>query len=237
MTLKAKDIMHRRVVLVRDDAPVSECARLVTEHHVSGLPVVDAGRRLVGIVSQADLVRAYQAVPGGQQPRLARDVMTRGAVTVREDDTIESLVGLMLGRRIHRVVVLSGETICGIVSTMDVIGVVGGGRHDAPRGGDGPAPRSYSNLYSNRHERLLLRLEHIEKIQEIQRLYAARRLHEHRDPLTISDLVNACLDVLFEFSIPFARVEAPGEMRDLITDSIFDELQARLARRAAEEPA
>lgn len=233
MTLKAKDIMRRRVVLVRDDTTLPECARLVTEHRVSGLPVVDAGQSLVGIISQADLVRAYQAEPGGRQLRLVRDAMTRGAVTVREDEPIESLVALMLSRRIHRVVVLAGEAICGIVSTMDIIGVVGvigGGRSTVPQGGRDATRRSYSNLYSNRHERLLLRLEHIEKIQEIQRLYAAQRLHEHRDPLTISDVVNACLDALFEFSIPFARAGSATEIQGVITDFLFEELQARLAR-------
>jgi CBS domain-containing protein len=54
--MKIEDVMTRKVITVRPDTPIHEAARLMTQHRVSGLPVVDETGRPVGIVSEGDLI-------------------------------------------------------------------------------------------------------------------------------------------------------------------------------------
>ena len=59
--MKAADIMTGRVISVTPDASILECARLMLQHRISGLPVIDAAGNLVGIVSEGDFLRRVEA--------------------------------------------------------------------------------------------------------------------------------------------------------------------------------
>lgn len=55
------DVMHRAVVTTTGDTPVGEAAALMVDHRIGGLPVVDAGRRVVGVITETDIFRAFVA--------------------------------------------------------------------------------------------------------------------------------------------------------------------------------
>ncbi len=137
--LVARDVMTTAVVTVRPDTPVKEIARLLLTHHISGVPVVSEDGKLVGIVTEADLLyKERPAVEEGGILRLlrrgqlaeaerkaegqaARDVMTSPVVTVEEDTPLREVAALMARRQINRVPVVRGDQVVGIVSRADVL--------------------------------------------------------------------------------------------------------------------
>jgi CBS domain len=67
--MKAADVMTLGAVTIRSDATVSEAARLMLQYGISGLPVVDAGGHLVGIVTEGDFLRRTETGTGQHRPR------------------------------------------------------------------------------------------------------------------------------------------------------------------------
>jgi len=134
--------MTTRVIWVRKDASFREMATAFREYRVSAFPVIDENRRVIGVVSEADLL-AKQALDGGydgmpgmitgllrrREQEKARgvtagDVMTSPAVTVRPEDTVEHAARLMYTRKVKRLPVVDvGGHLVGIISRMDVLTV------------------------------------------------------------------------------------------------------------------
>lgn len=232
--LLARDIMQRDVVVVREDAPLPDCVRLLCQKHITGVPVIDATRSMVGIVSQTDLLR-HEAVllaalrkasegaacAGWEEAaaRRVRDIMSREVICGTEETPVDRLVEAMLSRNIHRVVITAGRGVVGIVTTVDLARLVARGGRGAWSAGE--RRRDYSNLYSNRHEKLLMRVEHIDRIKAIQRQHAAQALHEHRGSLTVSDVVNSSLDFVLEHVEEGLRFEEDSDLRDSIAEGVY----------------
>jgi CBS domain-containing protein len=143
--MRARDLMTRDVVTVPPDTPVPALARLLAERGVSSAPVVEADGRLVGIVTEADLLRRVAALgerPKGWLARLfadpsaqaaryakghgarARDVMTTDLITVEEDARAEEIARLLEEHRIKRVPVLRDGRLAGVVSRADLLRAV-----------------------------------------------------------------------------------------------------------------
>ena len=120
------ELMSIDPVTIGADEPAQAAEHLMAERRVSGLPVVDRSGKLVGVVSQTDLVRAHAA---GQSlaswPGLAvRHLMTAPALTVRIDESLLEAARRMEERHVHRLVVVSagGDTPIGVISTLDLVG-------------------------------------------------------------------------------------------------------------------
>ena len=79
----------------------------------------------------------------------------------------------------------------------------------------------YSDVYSSKHEKLLLRLDHIDRMDAIRRTFNKNRLHESKAPLTTSDIVNACLDFVFEQRVPFHELKDSSELAGLIGNQVY----------------
>jgi CBS domain-containing protein len=142
MKSTVKDVMSTRVIAVRKTASFKEMATRLREHHLSAFPVVDDDFKVIGVVSEADLL-TKEALDGGQggmpgmisgilqrreQERAAGltagDLMTRPAVTVQPDDPVEQAVRLMYARRVKRLPVTdSAGHLVGIISRTDVLTV------------------------------------------------------------------------------------------------------------------
>jgi len=142
---RVRDIMTRDVIKVRADTSVSEIARLMFEHHASGLPVVDESDRVLGVVTELDMVvrntrlklpafftllnaTIYFESAGHFRERLhhmlgttAREIMTESPITITADATIEELAEIMVGRRVNPIPVVENGLLIGIVSRYDVI--------------------------------------------------------------------------------------------------------------------
>ncbi len=155
MAILAADFMHRNVVTVDPFLPAAELGRLLDRESISGAPVVANGR-LVGVVSRADLVRAqseatdraealldyYRDVGGGsgdpsEQTWITgegsgglcvRDLMSDNLVTVTAKQSVADVARTLATRRIHRVLVVEDGRLLGVISSLDVVRLVGDGR-------------------------------------------------------------------------------------------------------------
>jgi len=119
------ELMSTNPIVVSADAPLAEAARLLEQHHVHGLPVVDALGGLVGVVSQTDMLRAratddlWARWPGLR----VRHLMTSPALTIAAEAGIAAAAVRMERERVHRLIVVGpdGQTPVGVVSTTDLV--------------------------------------------------------------------------------------------------------------------
>jgi CBS domain-containing protein len=138
-TTTVSDVMTTSVVFVREDADFKEIVTVMRSRRVSALPVLDAADRVIGVVSEADLL-AKEAEP--EFPRglirlawrlnqrskaagmTAAEVMAKPAITIGEDAPVAEAARLMQSRRVKRLPVVDDHgRLCGIVSRTDVLSV------------------------------------------------------------------------------------------------------------------
>lgn len=117
-----RDVMHRKVITCRVDTPLREVARLLDSEGINALVVVDEGGDLSGVVSQTDLVKAFDQQ---WESMVAEDVMTPDVVTIVADIPVLAAVELMVDNQIHRVVITQGGLAprrpVGVLSMTDVV--------------------------------------------------------------------------------------------------------------------
>lgn len=124
--------MTSPVVTVGPDLSVKETARLLLRHSISAVPVVDEAGRLVGIVSELDLLLGdvpadpvAHVMPvepdAAAPPRTVRDVMTRDVLALAEDADAADVARLMRESSLKSIPVLRGEMVVGIVSRRDLL--------------------------------------------------------------------------------------------------------------------
>lgn len=120
IALLARDVMTTEVVTVPPSMTMQELARLLAERHISGVPVVDHMGRVVGIVSEADILSRRQ----GEET--VRAIMTTDVVAVAEEESVHEIALLLWMKRINRVPVLRQGELVGIVSRTDLVKALAG---------------------------------------------------------------------------------------------------------------
>lgn len=138
--------MTRQVITVKMDDSLEAVARLMTERRISGFPVVWPDGRIVGVISEGDLLRRFRSVqvpsflsilgglfPVGSLEVLEREireiaalkvseVMSRPAITASPDWTVERAAGVMIEKQINRLPVTDAEgRVVGIVTRADLV--------------------------------------------------------------------------------------------------------------------
>jgi CBS domain-containing protein len=111
--LKARDIMAREIVTVGSDMLVEDAAKLLAYHNISGMPVEDPDGKIVGIVSEADVI--------GHIGAIVSDVMSENVISVGEEATVEEIATLLATHRIKRVPVMANGSVRGMVSRSDIV--------------------------------------------------------------------------------------------------------------------
>ena len=140
--MRAADIMARNIVSARPEMSLEQAAEYMLRYRVSGLPVLNSSDRLVGVLTEGDLLRRQELGTDKKRPRwlgfllspgkLAQeyaqshgrkvaDVMTPNPITIEPDTPLEDIVSLMNGRRIKRIPVVQGGVLVGIVSRADIM--------------------------------------------------------------------------------------------------------------------
>jgi CBS domain-containing protein len=154
--MRAMDVMTTGVITVAPDTSVQALAKLLSERGISGVPVVDAADRLVGIVSEGDLLHRVET--GTERPvgcrrswwldtiasdqelardyvkshgRTAKDVMTREIISVAETTDLAEVAMLLETKRIKRVPVLRDGKVVGIVSRANLVRALAVTKSDA----------------------------------------------------------------------------------------------------------
>jgi len=144
-----RDVMTRRVAVVPPEASLAEAAAIMSRRAVSGLPVVGTRGRVVGVLSQKDIVRALPGVSGGRLPRNVFDLllsskngrsgsppdarrkvlestrvrtgMTKPAITIEPGASLDEAVRVLIDHGINRLPVLSAGKLVGIVTRHDLL--------------------------------------------------------------------------------------------------------------------
>jgi len=140
--MRAIDVMVRDVVTVRPDTDVADAIKLLSEHDVSALPVLDNEGNLVGMLSEADLIHRVEigtekhrpwwleAVTGAStlaeefaksHGKKVGEIMATGIVSVTEETPLSEIAGLFERKRIKRVPVVKDSKLVGIVSRSNLI--------------------------------------------------------------------------------------------------------------------
>lgn len=130
-----REVMTTPVVTVPHTATVKQAISLLYELDITAAPVVDGHERVVGIVSEMDLLRGeFEADPrafarpvpdpDGPPPRRVDELMTRHVLTVRETTDVAELAELMMSTGVKSVPVVHGGALVGIVSRRDLMGVL-----------------------------------------------------------------------------------------------------------------
>jgi CBS domain-containing protein len=143
--MRAHQIMTRPVVTVTPETTIVDAANLMLQRHVSGLPVVDGGGKLVGVVSEGDFIRRSEIGTGRRRGRWLRfilgpgksasdfvhehghkvgEVMTKSPLTITEDTALAEIVALMEKNNVKRLPVVRGDKVVGIVSRANLLQAV-----------------------------------------------------------------------------------------------------------------
>lgn len=143
----ARDIMHRKVVTVAPDTSLRDVIQLFLQKQITGAPVVDDGGKILGVVSQTDLLRYEQRAtlpPSSETPSFyqasngdvlvtqlqkleappeaqVQDIMTPAAFMTEESTPISAIARFMLRRHVHRILVTRKGKLAGILTSMDLL--------------------------------------------------------------------------------------------------------------------
>lgn len=119
-----ENVMTVSPVVISEDEAISSVAELLAGYDISGLPVVDAADRLVGVISQTDLIRLQgAAIPWhGWHGLIVRDLMTSPAQTIDGSASLDDAARLMTGSSVHRLVVVDDDLApIGVISESDLV--------------------------------------------------------------------------------------------------------------------
>ena len=118
--LKAKDVMTRPVLSARKNASARDIAMQILSGLYSGMPVTDDSGKVIGVVTEFDLLRKVQE--GKELVKLtAEDVMTKDPVTVDENKQIEDVLKIMIENNIIRIPVTSKDRLVGVIARCDIL--------------------------------------------------------------------------------------------------------------------
>lgn len=137
--MRIEHLMRRDVVTVSPETSLKQVAALLAERSISGVPVCDAGRHVLGVVSEADILRKELGVAGGRggaldwllgdgdgtaakaAARTAGEAMSSPAITIEPGRPVAEAARLMLERGVNRLPVVLGGELVGIVARADLV--------------------------------------------------------------------------------------------------------------------
>jgi CBS domain-containing membrane protein len=137
------DVMTKNVITVKQDADLHEAARILSEKGISGMPVVDDSNKVIGVISEADILMLAglkkghtfkdivhtilgEPVPARKGGNRVKDVMGIPQITCKADDDIAGAAKVLDEKKIKRLPVVDGEgKLIGIISRADIVKAIG----------------------------------------------------------------------------------------------------------------
>ncbi len=115
----AKDIMTTQVMTVQPSTSIKEAMKLLIGIEISGLIVADDQRNILGVLTEKDLMVAYDFLKDLKAP--IKDYMNTNLITVTEDTTIEEISTILVQGDIRRVPVVKDGKVVGVISRRDIL--------------------------------------------------------------------------------------------------------------------
>lgn len=150
--LSAKELMSTDVITVTGTTPVQELAKILSDNKISGAPVVDDQGRVIGVVTESDLIDQNKIVhiptvvaildsflflesPGKMEKELKKmtgilveDIFADQVITVQQDTPLDEVATLMAEKKVHTLPVLDGEKLVGVIGKSDIIRSIAQGK-------------------------------------------------------------------------------------------------------------
>ncbi len=132
--MKVAELMQRNVRTVGSEASIAEVVLSLADAHVSGMPVVDQGGRMIGVISASDVLTAEAEAESQNVGRQllentsVREIMTTRPFTVAPDEDVREAARQMLYADVHRLFVAEEDRLVGVVSTTDIVRAVANGK-------------------------------------------------------------------------------------------------------------
>jgi CBS domain-containing protein len=121
--MRAKDIMTREVITVSPSMTIKNLAMTLIKNQISGAPVAGKNGKIVGIVSEADIV--------GKKGKDVKAIMSKKVISVNEDTPVDEIAQLMTTHKIKRLPVMRSDEVVGVVSRADIVSAIALGKHVA----------------------------------------------------------------------------------------------------------
>ena len=146
--ITARDLMTTNVITVKNDMPIKQIMKIMADHKIEALPVIDKNDYLVGIITDGDLMFRFskfypplfeqilQDAIHVENPMAMRDevnkmlgntagdIMTKRVVSVTEDMTLEDISSILVTRKVKRLPVVKDKKVIGIITRKDIISVL-----------------------------------------------------------------------------------------------------------------
>ena len=121
MALKrtARDVMTSTVITAKGNMLITDIIKLLLRWHISGVPIVDDNGKLLGIITEHDVVNF--ALSGQAATTTASEVMTTNVVTYSPDTLVVEIINYFAAHRIRRVPVIENNKVIGIISRRDIV--------------------------------------------------------------------------------------------------------------------
>ncbi len=145
--MKIKEFMTKKVVAVHKEMSVKEFVRFIQEHKITGAPVFDESCKMIGIVSTTDVIRrshyvtrdvahcedCYEIDPSNGLVEVHKyyteelfetqigELMTKEVITLSQEDDLQDAVDLFIKTPIHRIMIMDGKKVVGVISTKDAM--------------------------------------------------------------------------------------------------------------------
>ena len=119
----AKDIMTKDIITVPPTMTIKQLAMTLIKNQVSGAPVAGRNGKIIGVVSEADIV--------AKRGKDVKAIMSKKIISVGEETLVEEIAQLMTTHNIKRVPVMRGDDVVGIVSRADIVSAIARGEHVA----------------------------------------------------------------------------------------------------------
>jgi CBS domain-containing protein len=111
--------MRTELLMVNPETATGDAIELLIEHHISGLPVVDADRRIVGVLTEKDLLKVLFEPP--EKTRSVGDLMTRNPTSISVDAPLVEVFDCLMANAFRRVLVHEQGRLVGLVSRADLM--------------------------------------------------------------------------------------------------------------------